>query len=314
MKTQKFGIEIEMTGITREQGAKIAAKFFGTNNYSNTAFTDGYKTWSAFDASGRKWKFSRDVSIHEARKVNGNIRHISNDDYKTEMVSPILTYEDMPLLQELVRQLRHAGALSGPEYGCGVHVHIDAAPHTPNTLRNIVNIIASKEDLVYKALEIAPSRVNSYCRKTNERMLKEINKRKPKTIHEFEQIWYNGHIDHSHYNNTRYHGLNLHATFTKGTVEFRLFNGTMHAGKIRTYITFCLAVSHQALTQKRASCKKFNTDNEKYTFRCWLLRLGLIGDEYKNCREHLMKALSGNSAWRHGAPTNTATLANEQIA
>lgn len=306
MKTQRFGIEIEMTGITRERAAKVAAEFFGTNDHRYTGHADGYKTWSAFDAEGRKWKFARDVSIGAVRKLGTRIV-AADDDYRTELVSPILKYEDMPFLQELVRQLRHAGALSSPKYGCGIHVHVDAAPHTPNTLRNIVNIIASKEDLIYKALEISPSRVSNYCRKTNERMLEEINRKKPKTIAEFEQIWYNGNIDHSHYNNTRYHGLNLHATFTKGTVEFRLFNGTTHAGKIRTYITFCLAISHQALTQKRASCRKFETDNEKYTFRCWLLRLGMIGDEFKNCREHLMKALSGNSAWRHGAPTRTST-------
>jgi len=60
-----------------------------------------------------------------------------------------------------------------------------------------------------------------------------------------------------------------------------------------------LAVSHQALIQKSASAKRTYTDNEKYTFRCWLLRLGLIGDEFKNCRMHLMKALDGNSAWRN---------------
>lgn len=85
----------------------------------------------------------------------------------------------------------------------------------------------------------------------------------------------------------------------EATYEFRLFNGTLHAGKIRSYIVLCLAISHQALTQKSASARRTHTDNEKYTFRCWLLRLGLIGEEFKNCRMHLMKALDGNSAWRN---------------
>ena len=104
-----------------------------------------------------------------------------------------------------------------------------------------------------------------------------------------------------HYNDTRYHGLNLHATFTKGTVEFRLFNSTTHAGEIKAYIQFCLAVSHQALTQKKASARRTVTDNEKYAFRCWMLRLGLNGDEFKTCRLHFLKHLEGNSAWRHAA-------------
>ena len=120
---------------------------------------------------------------------------------------------------------------------------------------------------------------------------------------EFADIWYIqapfGRDEH--YNNSRYHGLNLHATFTKGTVEFRLFNGTLHAGEIKAYIQFCLAVAHQALTQKKASARKTETDNEKYAFRCWMLRLGLIGDEFKTCRLHMLKHLAGNSAWRNAA-------------
>ena len=115
-------------------------------------------------------------------------------------------------------------------------------------------------------------------------------------------MWYFDTISSmtAHYNESRYRGLNLHATFTKGTVEFRLFNSTMHAGEVKAYIQFCLAVNYQALKQKKASCKKSVSDNEKYTMRCWLLRLGLNGDEFKTCRHHMTKNLSGDSAWRHG--------------
>jgi hypothetical protein len=95
--------------------------------------------------------------------------------------------------------------------------------------------------------------------------------------------------------------LNFHAVFSKGTVEFRCFNGTTHAGEIKAYIQFCLAVSHAALTQRSATYSPVTTDNAKYTFRCWLLRLGLIGDEFKTARLHLMKHLEGNSAWRHAS-------------
>jgi hypothetical protein len=162
--------------------------------------------------------------------------------------------------------------------------------------------MAAKEDLIYKSLEIDPARM-TFCQKVNEQLIETINKKKPKTLSALADIWYTGYSElrSRHYHSSRYHGLNLHSVFTKGTIEFRLFNGTMHAGKLRSYIVFCLAVSHQALTQKTASAKRANTDNEKYTFRCWLLRLGLIGDEFKNCRGHLMAPLTGNSAWRHAA-------------
>ena len=95
--------------------------------------------------------------------------------------------------------------------------------------------------------------------------------------------------------------LNLHSVFNKGTIEFRLFNSTLHAGEVKAYIQLCLAISHQALVQKSARKTKTQSDNEKYTFRTWLLRLGLIGDEFKTARQHLLKNLDGNIAWKDPA-------------
>ena len=95
--------------------------------------------------------------------------------------------------------------------------------------------------------------------------------------------------------------LNLHSVFNKGTIEFRLFNSTLHAGEVKSYIQLCLAISHQALIQKSARKTKTQSDNEKYTFRTWLLRLGLIGDEFKTARQHLLKNLDGNIAWKDPA-------------
>lgn len=89
--------------------------------------------------------------------------------------------------------------------------------------------------------------------------------------------------------------------FQKGTIEFRLFNSTTHAGKIKAYIQFCLAISAQALNQRSASRQKTHSTNEKYTFRTWLLRLGLIGDEFKTARLHLLEHLDGCIAWKDPA-------------
>jgi len=297
MRTQRFGIEIELTGITREEAAKVIAEYFGTESYYIGTY---YKTYGAKDRKGREWKATFDSSIVAQKKIRRQVTS-AGDEYKCEIVSPILTYDDIPDLQEIIRQLRHKGAFASEK--CGIHIHVDASRYTPQTLRNMVNIIASKEDILYRALQIDPARLY-YCKKVNERLIETINKKKPKTMEQLKDLWYaedpNGDRN-KHYNSTRYHGLNLHATFTKGTVEFRLFNSTTHAGEIKAYIQFCLAVSHQALTQKSASPRRTVTDNEKYAFRCWMLRLGLIGDEFKTCRLHFLKHLEGNSAWRHGA-------------
>ena len=110
MKNQTIGVEIEMYNISRHKAAQIAADFFGTGRYEDTAGRNGYYTWSAWDGEGREWKFQRDVSIRANR-----------DSEQTELVTPILTYADIETLQELLRRLRHEGAKSNPDHMCGVH-------------------------------------------------------------------------------------------------------------------------------------------------------------------------------------------------
>lgn len=301
MKNQQFGVEIEMTGITRSQAAEATAQFFGPG--SEIKHRGGrYDEYRVTTPDNREWKFLRDGSILAVKKENGQLVS-TNSFYSVELVSPILTYQDLETLQELVRELRSVGAVSDSKYQCGIHIHIDGKNHTPTSLKNLVNLMASKEELLYKSLEIDPARMK-YCKKVNENLIATINKEKPKTLEALADIWYADYGVESrkkHYHSSRYHGLNLHSVFDKGTVEFRLFNGTTHAGKIKAYIQFCLAVSHQAISQKSASARRTYTDNEKYTFRCWLLRLGLNGNEFKTCRLHLLAKLEGNSAWRNAA-------------
>lgn len=292
MRDQRFGIEIEMTGITRAAAAKVIAGHFHTTA-SHVGGT--YDAYTVRSDDGRQWKLVSDASIHcETRRGS-----TSNKEYSVELVSPICRYEDIPTVQEIVRQLRHAGAKVNDS--CGIHVHVDASPHDVKTLRNIVNIMASKEDLLYKALDVQVDR-QYYCKKADTRFLDEMNHKRPRTMDELEAIWYNGRGGrYQHYDNTRYHALNLHSVFSKGTIEFRLFNSTLHAGRVKTYIQLCLAISNQALNQKGASRARTQSPNEKYTFRTWLLRLGMIGDEFKTARSFLLEKLDGNIAWKDPA-------------
>lgn len=281
-----------MTGLTRSAAARIIAGYFGTQA---THVGGVYDTYTIRDEQNRQWKVVSDASI---RCRNGDNRSASRD-YSVEFVSPICKYEDIETVQELVRKLRTGGAKVNDS--CGIHVHVDASAHTPQTLRNIVNIMASKEDLLYKTLKVKVNREH-YCQKADTRFLEELNHKRPKTMNEVEELWYNGMGGrYDHYDNSRYHALNLHSVFSKGTIEFRLFNSTLHAGEVKSYIQLCLAISHQALVQRGASRAKTQPENEKYTFRTWLLRLGMIGDEFKTARQHLLKNLEGNIAWRDPA-------------
>ena len=293
MKNQRFGVEIEMTGITRATAAKVIAGHFHT---TATHVGGGYDTYTVRGEDGRQWNLVRDQSITRRNSRGYTDRH----EYSVEMVTPICKYDDITTIQELVRKLRSAGAKVNDS--CGIHVHVDASQHDVRTLRNLVNIMASKEDLLYKALDVEVER-ERYCKKVDMNFLEKLNKKKPKEMRDLEDIWYEGYgyNRHAHYNNSRYRALNLHSVFTKGTVEFRLFNSTLHAGEVKSYIQLCLAINNQALTQKSASRAKTQSENEKYTFRTWLLRLGLIGDEFKTARGHLLKKLEGNIAWKDPA-------------
>jgi len=292
LREQKFGIEIELTGITRYQAANVLAKHFGTTCVANECRNTEYVVK---DKKQRRWQLKYDGSII-AKTAEGNS---ASDLYKVELVSPICDYDDIPVLQILARKLSQAGAFASEKETCGIHVHINAAPHDARTLRNITNIMYSKEDLIYKALQVDVQREQRYCKKVEENFLNELNRKKPKTLNQVSEIWYGGRDGrNSHYHNSRYHCLNLHSVFQKGTIEFRLFNSTLQPEKIKAYVQFCLAISAQALNQKNAGRIKTVSSNEKYTFRTWLLRLGMIGDEFKDARTVLLENLEGGIAWK----------------
>ena len=260
-------------------------------------------TWSAWDAQGREWKFQRDASI------------AGPEGQKCELVTPILRYEDIETLQELCRRLRRAGAKSDETRGCGVHIHIGAQGHTPQSLRNLTNIMASHEELLVDALKLNrnSNRYGYYCKPVDKGFLEELNKRKPTTMDDLADAWYEGNgADYGrsqHYNPSRYHMLNLHATFTKGTIEFRLFqfdapadgkqNG-IHAGQLKSYIQLCLALSNMAKECKKASPKQQQTDNPKFAMRTWLMRMGFIGEEFATARDFLTRNLAGDASFRNG--------------
>ena len=295
LKNQLFGVEVEMTGITREKAANIVAEVLGsTPSRPNSSC---YETRTIADQANRKWKIMRDSSITAIRNDESNE---PLDEYKVEFVTPPLKYEDIELLQDIIRKLRENGAKS--HSSCGIHIHVDGANHDAKSLRRLVNFMTSRQDLIYEALEIK-DRASHWCKKLNSNILKEMKSCSQLTKSEAERIWYSPAndnyrygISHEHYNDTRYHGVNLHSYFSIGTVEFRLFNSTLHAGKIKAYIQFCLAVSAWAITsQDKIVFRSMDgyTAEKKVTIMRNILtnRLGLYGNEFKTCRLHLMTPL-----------------------
>ena len=100
-----------------------------------------------------------------------------------------------------------------------------------------------------------------------------------------------------HYDGTRYHGVNLHSLFYRGTIEFRYFNGTLHAGEIKAYVQLCLAIAQRALTvtSTQRARRIVPEGCEKWTMRLFLKTLGMVGPEFATARLHFMKRLSGSA-------------------
>ena len=295
--TTKFGTEIEFTGIQRMDAVQVIADVLTrADGTPTTPYYIGtyYDSWGVKDADGREWKMTYDGSID----TEGHNKY-----YSCELVTPILDYQnDMSTLQTIIRELRKKGAKVNNS--CGQHVHIDGAGYTAGMLKNMIHLMYGHQELLGKALKIDDRR-RTFCKELSESLLKRVDSHKNLDMKTLEDEWYYGQdsLRTTHYNNSRYHMLNLHSFFHgHGTLEFRCFNSTLHAGEVRANITLCLAMDKMARTQKRISADKGIQDNDKFAMRTWMNRMGLIGDEFKAVREHMMKNLTGCAAWRFGIP------------
>jgi len=292
IQDQRFGVEIEVAGAERQRIAEAVAE--AVEGRITAVNRPGYDATIVTDPQGREWKVQNDSSIAVIANHRGS-----------EVVTPVLTYSDLPLLQNVVRKVKQAGALA--HTSTAVHIHVDARSHTPQTLSILAKMVYKNEDLIFDALQVRPERRARFTRPMETDFINKVAKRRPKSDRSLNEFWFGQYTPHpEHYEFHRYHGLNLNNCWRDiGTVEFRYFNGTLHAGKIKSYVQFCLALSTKALNSRAASHRKVPTDNPKFNFRVWLVAtLGMKGDEFKTARYHLIKYLPGNSAWRHGRPTN----------
>jgi len=276
----RFGIEIETVGLGREALANAIHSVVGGTK------TSDYRNWKITDANGRSWKVVADGSL-------------SGGELSGEVVSPILGYDEIELLQQVVRAVRNAG--SRADATCGIHVHVDGARFDARAVTNLVKMVHKQERLIEKALGISDSRLSRYCRPVDADFLGRLESRRPRTMQEVSDAWY-GHRNTTpeRYHSSRYHGVNLNSLLFRGSIEFRFFNGTLHAGEVKTYVQFALALAAKALSAKAASSRRreYNEATSKYDMRVWLLSLGMIGDEFKTARIHLLKRLAGSAAWK----------------
>lgn len=290
MRDFKYGVEIELVKIERGAAARAIQSVVG----GEVRYAGGpYEAWECRAADGRIWRAVHDASLTD---VPSHLR--------AEIVSPILTWNDMDQLQEIVRAVRRAKAKVSKK--CGMHFHIGAENFTPKAIANFAKIFYKQEPLILQAFGVSRERLQHYTRPLSDEFIRRLEARKPKTEHELNEAWY-GHYNANpqHYDSSRYTCLNIHSMFYRRTLEMRFFESTLHAGEVRTAAVFCLALAAKAFNSKAASSHKrqYQETSAKYDFRVFaILRLGLIGDEFKAVRQHLLKRLPGSAAWKNGRP------------
>ncbi len=282
-----FGTELELIGIDIEKAARVLAEHFGsTPHYIGTY----YRKWGVpmNDGTGREFVCMSDGSLRDTTG-RGSV----------EVVTPILHLRDMEKLQKAVRALREAGAKAN--FSCGMHVHVGAAHLDAEQVANCARIFYREEALLVKAAGVLPERLGRWCQRTSETFRSEIFTRRFRTFDDLNRAWFGCFTPHpEHYNPARYRTLNLNNLWNeKKTIEFRVFNGTTHAGEIRANILLALALVRYAAKVRHVSRRaQFATNglDEKYNFRGFMKRLGMLGDYFKNPRKRFLDNLAGASS------------------
>ena len=309
MEQRTFGVELEFGGITRPNAIRVVKEVLINNllcDYAETivSMNNCYHSLVVKDSRNRKWSIQRDSSVADGGSTS------------CELVTPILWGTcDILLLQDIVRAIRKKGGRV--DKSCGMHVHIGAQDFTPQKLRILANMWHSRQPILYAGCLVNSENRNvGYCKPLSDDFIDRLNKVKPQDWLTFWQQWYRHYYDVDnyndvnlvrlmHYNSSRYHSLNFHSFNMRKTIEFRLFNGTLHAGKVKTAIQLCLALVCCAKEKTKATSKVPDVvrQNPAFAMRTWLNQLGLTGDEYETLRHFMYLELPGNAAWRYGKPT-----------
>ena len=302
-RSLRFGIEIESTGATRGDVARAIQSVVGgeTRHVGSPACFDPHEIT---DSRGRIWRVVADSSLSDAPP-----------DKRAEIVSPILGYTDIPELQAVIRSVRQAGAKSSRQ--AGVHIHLDCSDFDGKSLVNLAKLYHKQEELILKAFGVSPERMNRYAKPMNPAFIARIEKCKKIDASEMNRLWYGYQKPNpGRYDVERYSAVNFTSLFIRGSVEFRLFEfptQKLHAGMVRAWVIFVLALGARALNCRCTSSRKraFDPQTARFDFRVFLLHLGLIGNDYKVVRAHLLRLLPGDSAFRRGRPKRDERGAKE---
>ena len=153
--------------------------------------------------------------------------------------------------------------------------------HTGSTLTNLLRIIYARSEILSRAIGCAGAF------KVSEELIEALSESQPDTVDEFKDVL----------NEAGGNEINTGIRI-EDEITFTGFPFIQDSETVKAYMDLASLINQMALSQKRVNIEKPDLSNERYSFRVWLLRLGMIGDEYKATRKILLSKLSGHSAFR----------------
>ena len=213
-------------------------------------------------------------------------------DRESIVTTPDTLIEDKYAIRSVLDALKAAGTIVT---GNGTTTFL-LDGHTGNTLRNVVNLIWSKQSLLTKALDrhtdiVPASLVNA------------INAVPIDTLEDFAKVVNDG-IDAARIEGDSELDFNL----AEKTISFSFSYASLDFDEVAAFITLCRQINEQAKNQKFSSTKQKETTNDRYSMRCFLLKLGFVVEAFKTERKVLLARLDGNAAFR----TEEARLVAEE--
>ena len=246
MRWKKYGIEMDMTGITRKAVAEILAEQFDTK----VVFCLSDNGYNVPDQNQRLWRILPSDSI-KAEKYNGEKVVGANYMYQVKLLSPFLYENEFPMLEKALEQLELRGAIVNDSTKMNLLLDVSCIENWEKYQTNLENLYESKGELFQKALDIPFSQVADTSQgKEN------------------------------------------------GVISFPYFKSTLNKKELLSDIQFAQIVSSFAENNRTVSQKKSENQNDKFMMRTWLVRAGMVGEEYKFARKILTQNLEGNSAWQ----------------
>ena len=246
MRWKKYGVEMDMTGITRKVVAEILAEQFDTK----VVFCLSDNGYNVPDQNQRLWRILPSGSI-KAEKYNGEKVVGANYMYQVKLLSPFLYENEFPMLEKALEQLELRGAIVNDSTKMNLLLDVSCIENWEKYQTNLENLYESKGELFQKALDIPFSQVADTSQgKEN------------------------------------------------GVISFPYFKSTLNKKELLSDIQFAQIVSSFAENNRTVSQKKSENQNDKFMMRTWLVRAGMVGEEYKFARKMLTKNLEGNSAWQ----------------